>query len=141
MWDKTIEDFEMILAARDAQIYDDIMAKTDGFDHMLTEGGKDLSGGQRQRLEIARVLAQDPSIIILDEATSAMDNITEKNVMSNILNKLKNKTIIIIAHRLETIKDVDNIFVLSNGKIVEEGKYLDLLEKNGCFKDLYKSIK
>ena len=101
----------------------------------------ELSSGQAQRVALARLFFDDSKIIILDEATSAMDNITEKNVMHNILNKLKNKTIIIIAHRLETIKDVDNIFVLSDGKIVEEGKYLYLLEKNGYFKDLYKSSK
>ena len=100
-----------------------------------------MSGGERQRVALARLFFDDSKIIILDEATSAMDNITEKNVMHNILNKLKNKTIIIIAHRLETIKDVDNIFVLSDGKIIEEGKYLDLLEKNGYFKTLYKSAK
>lgn len=107
----------------------------------LGEKGIRMSGGERQRVALARLFFDDSKIIILDEATSAMDNITEKNVMHNILNKLKNKTIIIIAHRLETIKDVDNIFVLSDGKIVEEGKYLDLLEKNGYFKDLYKSSK
>ena len=112
-----------------------------GLETELGEKGIRMSGGERQRVALARLFFDDSKIIILDEATSAMDNITEKNVMHNILNKLKNKTIIIIAHRLETIKDVDNIFVLSDGKIIEEGKYLDLLEKNGYFKTLYKSAK
>ena len=84
MWDRSIQDFEMILAARDAQIHDDIMKKEGGYRHKLTSGGKDLSGGQRQRMEIARVLAQDSSIIILDEATSALDARTEYEVINSI---------------------------------------------------------
>ena len=107
----------------------------------LGEKGIRMSGGERQRVALARLFFDNSKIIILDEATSAMDNITEKEVMENVLTKLKNKTIIIIAHRLETIKDVDNIFVLNDGKIVEEGKYQELLDKNGYFKKLYKSAK
>ena len=84
MWDNTIQDFEMILAARDARIHEDIMNKPGGYQYKLTSGGKDLSGGQRQRMEIARVLAQDPSIIILDEATSALDARTEYEVVDSI---------------------------------------------------------
>lgn len=112
-----------------------------GLDTELGEKGIRISGGERQRVALARLFFDDSKIIILDEATSAMDNITEKEVMNNIIDKLNNKTLIIIAHRLETIKDVDNIFVLLDGKIVEEGKYLDLLEEDGYFKKLYKSMK
>ena len=86
-------------------------------------------------------MVEDAPFLILDEATSAMDNITEKEVMENVLRELDSKTLIVIAHRLETIKDVDEIFVLDSGKIVESGSYNDLLLKNGYFKRLYKSSK
>lgn len=112
-----------------------------GLDTELGEKGIRMSGGERQRVALARLFFDDSKIIILDEATSAMDNITEKEVMENILKRLKNKTIIIIAHRLETIKDVDNIFVLKDGKILEEGTYKELLQENTYFKELYKSAK
>ena len=112
-----------------------------GLDTELGEKGIRLSGGERQRVALARLFFDEAKIIILDEATSAMDNITEKIVMDNIVQKLEAKTLIIIAHRLETIKNVDNIFVLSDGLIKESGKYQELLEKNGCFTKLYKSAK
>ena len=141
VFDKKIDD-EIILGVLKLVCLEKFYERLDnGLETELGEKGIRMSGGERQRVALATLFFDDSKIIILDEATSAMDNITEKNVMHNILNKLKNKTIIIIAHRLETIKDVDNIFVLSDGKIVEEGKYLDLLEKNGYFKDLYKSSK
>ena len=100
-----------------------------------------MSGGERQRVALARLFFDNSKIIILDEATSAMDNITEKEVMKNILKRLKNKTIIIIAHRLETIKEVNKIFLLKNGKILEQGTFNELLQENTYFKELYKSVK
>ena len=100
-----------------------------------------MSGGERQRVALARLFFDNSKIIILDEATSAMDNITEKTVMENVVKMLNNKTLIVIAHRLETIKDVDVIYVLKDGKIEEEGKYQNLLNKNGYFTKLYKSLK
>ncbi len=137
MWDPSIEDFEMILAARDAQIYDDIMARDGGFYGKLTEGGKDLSGGQRQRLEIARVLAQDPSIIIMDEATSALDARTEYELVKAV--KDRGITCIVIAHRLSTIRDCDEIIVLDHGLVVERGTHDELMANGGFYKELISS--
>ncbi len=137
MWDESIEDFEMILAARDAQIYNDIMEREGGFYGKLTEGGKDLSGGQRQRLEIARVLAQDPSVIIMDEATSALDAKTEYELVKAV--KDRGITCIVIAHRLSTIRDCDEIIVLDKGLVVERGTHDELYAKGGYYTELISS--
>lgn len=134
MWDSTIEDFEMILAARDASIHDDIMKRQGGYDYMLREGGKDFSGGQCQRFEIARVLAGDPSIIILDEATSALDAKTEYEVTQAI--KDRGITSIVIAHRLSTIRDSDLILVMDKGVVVESGTHEELFSRNGLYTEL-----
>ena len=136
MWDSTVEDFEVIMAARDAGLYDDIL-KGGGFQHKLLEGGRDLSGGQRQRLEIARALAQDPTICILDEATSALDAKTEHDVVEAISNR--GITCVVIAHRLSTIRDCDEIIVLDGGKVVERGSHQELMKKNGAYTRLVTS--
>ena len=134
MWDESVKDFEMILAARDAQLHEDIMAREGGYQYQMTSGGRDLSGGQRQRMEIARVLAQDPSIIILDEATSALDAKTEFEVVKAI--KDRGITCIVIAHRLSTVRDCDEIIVLEKGKVVERGTHDELMKLGGTYTEL-----
>ena len=137
MWDDSIEDFEVTLAARDAGIYDDIVTRDGGFSHKLLDGGRDLSGGQRQRLEIARALSQDPTICIMDEATSALDARTEHEVIRSINDR--GITCIIIAHRLSTIRNCDEIIVMDKGKIIERGTHEELYAKGGAYAELVTS--
>lgn len=134
MWDDSIEDFEMILAARDASIHTDIIRHQEGYQYKLLEGGKNMSGGQRQRVEIARVLAQDPTVIILDEATSALDARTEYEVTKSI--KDRGITCIVVAHRLSTIRDCDEIIVLDKGQVMERGTHNELMALHGMYEQL-----
>lgn len=134
MWDSSIEDFEVIMAARDAMMHSDIMDRDGGYDYKLIEGGRNLSGGQRQRLEMARVLAQDPTIIVMDEATSALDAKTEYEVVKAI--KDRGITCIVVAHRLSTIRDCDKIIVIKDGEIAEVGTHEELFANGGYYKEL-----
>lgn len=141
IFDKKIPDGE-IIKVLNLVCLDKFYEKLEnGLDTELGEKGVRMSGGEKQRVALARLFFDDSKIIILDEATSAIDNITEKLVMENVVKQLDNKTLVVIAHRLETIKDVDKIYVLSDGIIQEEGKYNELLDKNGYFTKLYKSAK
>ena len=134
MWDKSIEDYEIILAARDAHIHDAIVEREGGYQYRIQAGGTGFSGGEKQRIEIARVLAQDPTMIIMDEATSALDAKTEFEVVRSI--RERGVTCIVIAHRLSTIRDCDEIIVLDHGKVVERGTHDELMKRNGAYTKL-----
>ena len=137
--DREVSIDEVEEAAKRAYIYDYINGLPAKFDSLVSEGGNNLSGGQRQRIAIARIFLRKPKILILDEATSALDNTSEKYIQAEIekMKQENNTTIIAIAHRLTTLKNCDRIIVLNKGKVEEDGKFDDLIEKNGMFSDMY----
>lgn len=131
---------QIVAAAKKANIYDYIMSLPEGFDTEIGERGIRLSGGQKQRLSIARVFLKNPPILILDEATSSLDNTTEALIQEALNSLKKGRTTIVVAHRLSTIRNADEILVVSNGKIVESGTHEELIKKRkGLYKKLYAS--
>ncbi len=126
-------------ACRKAHIHEEIASLPKGYDTLLTERGGNLSGGQRQRLALARMFLKNPSVIILDEGTSALDNISERRVREAIEELRVNRTVIMVAHRLSTLNETDRIFVFDKGRVVEDGSYTDLVERNGVFAELVRS--
>jgi ABC-type bacteriocin/lantibiotic exporter with double-glycine peptidase domain len=132
--DSTLPLHRIVEAARRAHIHQQIMAMPMGYETMLTEGGKSLSGGQRQRVALARALVHRPAILVLDEATSALDAVTESAILKEL--EVLRCTRIIVAHRLSTVKNADTIFVMRQGRIVEQGGYTELIARGGVFAEL-----
>ena len=130
-------DEEVFEAARRANIHDYIMTLENGYDTEIGERGVKLSGGQKQRLSIARVFLKDPAILILDEATSALDNTTEVLIQQALDELCKGRTTLVVAHRLSTIRNADEIAVIMNGQVTERGTHEELMEKGGTYKALY----
>ena len=137
MWDNSIEDYEMIISARDAGIHDQIRRRSGGYNMIVEPRGANLSGGEKQRIEIARVLSNEPSILVMDEATSALDARTEYEISEYIHDR--GITCIIVAHRLSTIRDCDEIIVMDHGKVVQRGTHEELMKIEGHYRKLVMS--
>ena len=136
MWDESIEDFAMVLACNDAQIHEEIMERPGAYQGTVAERGKNFSGGQRQRIEIATALAKEPTIVLMDEGTSALDPKTEAKVMEHLYDM--GITLIMIAHRLETIAQCDQIYVIEHGRITQHGNHETLSQMDGLYSNLLK---
>lgn len=132
----TLTDEKIIDSAKLADIYDNVIEFKEGFDTVLGERGVTVSGGQKQRISIARALAKDPDILILDDSVSAVDTKTEETIINNLYNLRKGKTTIFIAHRISTVKDLDKIIIVDDGKIVGIGTHKELLEKSSFYQDI-----
>lgn len=137
LWDSTISEFDMAQALRDAAIHDVIMSRPGKLNTAVSENGLNFSGGQRQRLEIARALASDPAVLVLDEATAALDPVTELEIDDRL--RQRGATCLIIAHRITTIRDADEIIVLDHGNIAQRGTHKALIEEEGPYRELITS--
>ena len=136
MWDESIEDFAMVVACNNAQIHHEIMERPGAYQGVVTERGKNFSGGQRQRIEIATALAKEPTILLMDEGTSALDPETEAKVMQHLYHE--GMTMIMIAHRLETIAQCEQIYVVEHGRITQHGTHDELRQMDGLYSNLLK---
>ena len=136
MWDESIEDYSMILACNDAQIHQEIMERPGAYQGAVAENGKNFSGGQRQRIEIATALAKEPLILLVDEGTSALDPKTEAKVMDCLYDQ--GMTLVMIAHRLETIARCDQIYVIEQGRVTQHGTHDELRQMDGLYSNLLK---
>lgn len=132
--DATREEIEQ--ASKMAQVHEDILEFENSYETVVGERGVTLSGGQKQRVAIARALLCDPSILILDDALSAVDTLTEKNILNHLIEERKSKTTIIISHRISSVSHADKIIVIEDGNIIESGSHKDLIELDGVYKDL-----
>jgi len=131
-------DDDVIAAAAVAEAHDFIMRLPNGYDTVVGERGQKLSGGQRQRLSIARAIVKDPPILVLDEATSSVDNETEAAIQRSLERITRDRTTLVIAHRLSTIRNADRIYVFDHGRVVEEGHHDDLVAADGVYAALWK---
>jgi NHLM bacteriocin system ABC transporter peptidase/ATP-binding protein len=138
LWQQVLDEAQLIKAARNACIHSEIAARPGGYQYVMLEDGQDFSGGQKQRIELARAFLHDPRIMILDEATSALDPATELLVDLNL--RKQGYTCIIVAHRLSTIRDCDEIIVLDKGKIIQRGNHESLLKESGLYAELIKTM-
>jgi ABC-type multidrug transport system fused ATPase/permease subunit len=139
VFDKKVSDSEVLSVLSKVHLRDMVDLLPDGLNSQIGERGAKLSGGEKQRLAFARIFFQDPKIIILDEPISALDSATEEFITNNMLEIFKDRTLIVVAHRLQTVKNIDNILVFEKGKIIQQGRFNDLINQPGKFKELWES--